>query len=373
MLVRRRIALLGELFIEYGIEWRVDLVRSEKNHADPLTRVPKSWLLDNRTNENLIRKSHQMHHRGVEGTLHFAKKTGAEVPLSLVKDIVKSCSECSSIDPASKQCGVGSLSVDENWQRLAVDVTHVGNVKFLTIVDCGPSRFAVWRALNSESETEVCQKVGEVFSQMGPPGEVLCDNGRTFRSGKFSSTLSEWGVALNIRCAYWPSGNGIVERNHRTIKTSAARAQSSINRSVYWYNLTPRSDGGLIPAASIFKDEWRNPFLVPVQESEAASDNEEAEFCVGEEVWVKPPNARCTDQWKRGVVSEVNSPLNIEVNGVPRHPKDLRRRAEGLTEDRRALHLTAHHERPKRTKKRPRRLEDYVCDEDIIGECSDVS
>ncbi|QQP39432.1 Hypothetical protein FKW44_020316 [Caligus rogercresseyi] len=90
-----------------------------------------------------------------------------------------------------------------------------------------------------------------------------------------------------------------------------------------------------------------NPFLVPVQESEAASDNEEAEFCVGEEVWVKPPNARCTDQWKRGVVSEVNSPFNIEVNGVPRHPKDVGRRAEG-PRDRRDLHLTAHHERPRK-------------------------
>ncbi|QQP56921.1 Putative LOC101234602 [Caligus rogercresseyi] len=65
-----------------------------------------------------------------------------------------------------------------------MDVTHVGNVKFLTIVDCGPSRFAVWRALNSESETEVCQKVGEVFSQMGPPGEVLCDNGEDFPVGQ---------------------------------------------------------------------------------------------------------------------------------------------------------------------------------------------
>ncbi|KAF2356794.1 hypothetical protein FHG87_012451 [Trinorchestia longiramus] len=44
----------------------------------------------------------------------------------------------------------------------------------------------------------------------------------------------------------------------------------------------------------------------------------------GEEVWVKPPNANCTTQWGRGVVTGVTSSNNIEVDGVPRHVLDVR-------------------------------------------------
>jgi len=41
--------------------------------------------------------------------------------------------------------------------------------------------------------------------------------------------------------------------------------------------------------------------------------------------WVKPPGARCTTQWGRGVVTKVNSRNNVEVNHVPRHVLDLRK------------------------------------------------
>ena len=44
----------------------------------------------------------------------------------------------------------------------------------------------------------------------------------------------------------------------------------------------------------------------------------------GEEVWVKPPNVRCTSQWKKGVVTRVNSSNNVEVDGMPRHILDVR-------------------------------------------------
>ena len=46
---------------------------------------------------------------------------------------------------------------------------------------------------------------------------------------------------------------------------------------------------------------------------------------VGEEVWVKPPNARCTTQWQKGQVTGINSRNNISVDGMPRHILDIRR------------------------------------------------
>ena len=46
---------------------------------------------------------------------------------------------------------------------------------------------------------------------------------------------------------------------------------------------------------------------------------------IGDEVWVKPPNARCTTQWGRGRVTEVNSRNIVSVDGMPRYILDVRR------------------------------------------------
>ena len=59
----------------------------------------------------------------------------------------------------------------------------------------------------------------------------------------------------------------------------------------------------------------------------------EAKVQVGDEVWVKPPNARCTTRWNRGIVNGVNSPNNVEVDGTPRHLLDLRPTACGVSEE----------------------------------------
>ncbi|MPC22786.1 hypothetical protein E2C01_015812 [Portunus trituberculatus] len=46
-------------------------------------------------------------------------------------------------------------------------------------------------------------------------------------------------------------------------------------------------------------------------------------YQVGEEVWVKPPNAQCNEHHKKGTIANVISEQTVEVHGVPRHVKDL--------------------------------------------------
>ena len=38
-----------------------------------------------------------------------------------------------------------------------------------------------------------------------------------------------------------------------------------------------------------------------------------------------PPNAQCTTQWGRGVITDVQSPNNLSIDGMPWHILDLRR------------------------------------------------
>ena len=61
-----------------------------------------------------------------------------------VKSMIRSCVECLSIDPVPVHWGKGKLNVDLNWSWLGIDITHYGCGQFLTLIDCGLSRFAIW-------------------------------------------------------------------------------------------------------------------------------------------------------------------------------------------------------------------------------------
>ncbi|KAF2353137.1 Reverse transcriptase domain [Trinorchestia longiramus] len=134
----------------------------------------------------------------------------------------------------------------------------------------------------------------------------------------------EQNVERVFRAAYRPAGNGLVERNHRTVKAIVERGRISPIEAVYWYNSTPRSgqDELSVPECSVYKYEWRYPSVRPTR-VEGSQHNASA-IRAGEEVWVKPPNANCTTQWGRGAVTGVTSSNNIEVDGVPRHVLDVR-------------------------------------------------
>ena len=103
-----------------------------------------------------------------------------------------------------------------------------------------------------------------------------------------------WKISLTFRCAYKPSGNGIVERNHRTIKRMSARCGKSIDYCVFWYNIVPHGSKGIIPSSKHI--EWRNPFL-EVEVNSKIDDVQESDkraYSVGDKVWVKPHGARYT-------------------------------------------------------------------------------
>ena len=160
------------------------------------------------------------------------------------------------IDPSAVRINGGKLSVEKDWQRLVLDVTQHGCQKYLTIVDCGPSRFAIWRNIQNKSESQVVSVLRQIFSQFGPPIEILCDNTKSFRSNLMQQFCKLWKISLTFRCACRPSGNGIVERNHRTIKRMSARC----GKSTFWCNITPHGSKGIIPSSKLISYEWQNPF-----------------------------------------------------------------------------------------------------------------
>ena len=111
------------------------------------------------------------------------------------------CARCQSIDPAPASHEPGSIQVQRTWNRLAADVTHYRGKRYLTFVDCGPSRFAIWKEIPSESAEVVSRLLDELFRERGPADELLMDNGASFRSQQVADVCSKWNVRRRFRGA----------------------------------------------------------------------------------------------------------------------------------------------------------------------------
>lgn len=338
MLIRRRVNTVKAIVSEYELKVDIALVPSHANAADVLTRVPRNWIKhfeDSHQSPVCVaacsmspRRLRDLHeqtgHQGVERTLYFARKIDSTVPRSAVTEVVKACNTCNSIDPAPVHWKRGRLDVNEIWKRVAVDFTHYKGLHYLTFTDCGPSRFTIWRQVRAQDSGSVVCVLEQLFFERGPPAEILVDNDTAFRSQVFADFLRHWGVRTRFRCAYVPSGNGIAERVHRTVKRIAARSNCPIAKATYWYNVTPRdgSEPQTAPANHIHSYEFR---ILGVDDEVQPDDGRlRSPYEVGDVVFVKPVDVRCDERYRTGVVTGVVSEHAVEIDGIPRHVRDLR-------------------------------------------------
>lgn len=101
-------------------------------------------------------------------TLYFVRLIDPSVSSGVVKAVVKECEACQTIDPAPVHWRKGKLNMRDNWNRLAMGITHHGGKHFLTIIDCGPSRFAIWHPLRQQDSTSVVRQLEAIFYETGP-------------------------------------------------------------------------------------------------------------------------------------------------------------------------------------------------------------
>ncbi|XP_029642776.1 uncharacterized protein LOC115217275 [Octopus sinensis] len=259
ILVKRCLGVLGELIAEFGLKLNVVSAPLERNRADALTRVKRVWLEEPeearkgiaaacRLDDSELKRLHSMHHLGVDRTLYLSKK------------VVRSCDRCQSIDPTPCGHEQGNLLVERNWKCLVVDVMHYHQRMYLSMVNCGPGRLAIWRELRTGIADKIAQILNGIFLERGPVEELLMDNGAVFHSEALRDMLNWWNVRCLFRAAYRPSGNGIVERHHWTVKSIAERGHISPLEAVFWYNMSPRSGQAeeSVPHRAVFKYEWRH-------------------------------------------------------------------------------------------------------------------
>ncbi|KAI0988118.1 hypothetical protein GJ496_007599 [Pomphorhynchus laevis] len=281
-----------------------------KQQTDRLTqfafksRAVTAAVAIDRDREALVRLDN-LHHFGTERSYYLAKMVIPSVTRHHIEAIVRECMDCQSIDPDSIPHEHGTCCVDTN-----------GHVCQST----GPSRYIVWKELTRENYVEVCERIMKVILTHGISIELLVDNSKTFRSNKVNSLCTKWGVQLIFRAAYRSQWNGIAKRYHRTVKRISEICNCSILKETFWYNLSLSTVNGISPSNATFKHYWRHP------KSSANSTDQinNSDFQIGELLWVKPAEAKCTSRWLKGVVTNANSRSIIEVNGISRHKTYVR-------------------------------------------------
>ncbi|XP_043199219.1 uncharacterized protein LOC122368950 [Amphibalanus amphitrite] len=237
MLIRRRVDTIRQIVEELHIELTVTLVRSAENKADCISRVPAAWLREPDSSpepvcaaagadgvtgvstgseasgadggeatslHSAIRDVHaRAGHPGIRRTLYFSRRdVSPTVTRKDARAVVTQCDVCRSIDPAPVKWRHGVLSVKETWSRLAIDITHFRGQLYLTAVDCGPSRFSLWRRLRRADTAHVTEELDQIFSERGAVEEVLADNDTAFRSREFSAFMSSWGFLVMLESVF---------------------------------------------------------------------------------------------------------------------------------------------------------------------------
>ena len=94
--------------------------------------------------------------------------------------------------------------------------------------------------------------------------------------------------------------------------------------AVFWYNVSSRSDQDekSVLLRAVFRYKWRHPRKVPMYTGEGKGF---ASIRVGEEVWVKLPDAKCITHCGRDTVTDVHSRNNLSIDGMPCHILNVRR------------------------------------------------
>lgn len=216
---------------------------------------------------------------------------GPEVPGKDVAQVVERCQARKWIAPAPVPWEPGQIRIDDDPHRLATDNTHYNCQSYLTKIDCGPIKYVIWRRLRNETFAAILEQLEQIFSARWAPVELLSDNEPCFRA--ILPLLQKWSFSQLFSCAYRASGNGIIERNHWTIKLMLAWSGGTLNDMRYWYNDSPKAKG-IIPFEKLFKDSPQQLKAIGSNARDASPNP----YNSGDKVCVKPGQVKCTSVWE---------------------------------------------------------------------------
>jgi hypothetical protein len=270
----------GSLVSENGLLFRVWQSKEKgKNHEHEL----KQLLVPLPMRVHLLALSHDSPTAG-----HLREKKVREKLLADyywpgisadIKSYCASCFECQKVGYPGDKTQVPLKKVPligEAWNKVEIDLvgpfpeSSRGNRMALTVMDIA-TRYAEAIPIKSGHATVVADALLECFMRLGFPQQLQHDLGRQFISELMSHLWQNTGVKIAHSSAYHPATNGIIERMHRTLKSSI-KAMLERNPELEWDTAMPyvmfclrdtrHESLGFSPAELMFGRSFRGPLTI---------------------------------------------------------------------------------------------------------------
>ncbi|KAJ7428143.1 endogenous retrovirus group K member 18 Pol protein-like protein [Pitangus sulphuratus] len=206
---------------------------------------------------NLLQQARMAHDFFHQNAKALQKQFG--LTLAQAKEILKACPDCQAVAPLKAE-GINprGLSPLEIWQS---DVTHInefGKLKYVHVSIDTFSRYIVATAHSGEKSRDVRKHFLAAFARMGVPKQIKTDNGPSYVAKDTQVFFSSWGITHLTGIPYNPTGQGIVERAHQSIKNLLQKQnkgnigmspQEKLDKALYVLNFLNRLDDGNIPTS----------------------------------------------------------------------------------------------------------------------------
>src|SRR6218665_1787640 len=193
-------------------------------------------------------------------------------------DVKRFCQRCHACNyyhrgRPPRQGPLQPLPYGEPWERLSIDITGPhprssrGHVFILTVMDNFTKFVEAIPIANQEATTVAKALVETVIARYRAPLQILTDQKTNFEGNLFQELLRLLGIDKIRTSSYHPSGNGLIERFHRTLNAMLGKVISSHQRD--WeiflphvlsaYRASRHEATGFSPNFLLFGRETRGP------------------------------------------------------------------------------------------------------------------
>jgi len=176
---------------------------------------------------------------------------------------IDNCEECSQSNYETKQtrAPLKPIEVSEPFVFWALDYmgplpeTASGNRHILVMMDHFTKWCEAFATKDQKASTVAHILVSPVFSRFGPPTIIHSDQGKNFDSTVMHEVYNIMGVKKTRTTAYHPQGDGLVERQNRTLQEIIANFVSIngndwdqwLNQAAFAYNTSVHESTGMSP------------------------------------------------------------------------------------------------------------------------------
>ena len=226
-----------------------------QGHVDALSRLPTENLaftlegkikVSEEKAETVITEVHRQGHLGENKTWKaFNRKYPTPQGRKKCREVVRTCPECQlGKDYKAQHVPKGHINSPGPWETVSIDVVGPlpvdgkGNRYIVTMMDVY-SRYLIASPVRNHKASTVSRCLYEaVVAYFGAPQSILSDRGAEFTGMIWESLTEMLGAKIKLTSPYYPQGNSVIERSHRTL-SNMLRTMLLEKKGRDWSSLLP--------------------------------------------------------------------------------------------------------------------------------------